>query len=201
MKILGITGGVGCGKSTVLHYLEEAYGAFLIECDQVAKDLQEPGEACWQPMIDLFGEQIAGQDQSIDRSAVAKMVFQNEDLRKKLNAIVHPAVKERVQQLIEAHADSPLIVIEAALLLDDHYDAICDEIWYIHADDPVRRERLKSSRGYTDERITQMIRSQRTEESFRALTTLTIDNSDENVQNTFWQLDRELAMRGIRKRN
>ena len=201
MKILGITGGVGCGKSTVLHYLEEAYGAFLIECDQVAKDLQEPGEVCWQPMIDLFGEQIVREDQSIDRSAVAKMVFQDVDLREKLNAIVHPAVKERVHQLIEAHADSPLIVIEAALLLDDNYDLICDEIWYIHADEPVRRQRLKSSRGYTDERITQMIRSQRTEESFRALTTLTIDNSDENVQNTFWQLDRELAMRGIGKRN
>ena len=201
MKILGITGGVGCGKSTVLHYLEEAYGAFLIECDQVAKDLQEPGEVCWQPMVDLFGKQIVRADQSIDRSAVAKMVFQNVDLREKLNAIVHPAVKERVHQLIEAHADCPLIVIEAALLLDDNYDLICDEIWYIHADEPVRRQRLKSSRGYTDERITQMIRSQRTEESFRALTTLTIDNSDENVQNTFWQLDRELAMRGIVKRN
>ena len=177
MKILGITGGVGCGKSTVLHYLEEAYGAFLIECDQVAKDLQEPGEACWQPMIDLFGEQIAGQDQSIDRSAVAKMVFQNEDLRKKLNAIVHPAVKERVQQLIEAHADSPLIVIEAALLIEDGYKEICDELWYIYADEEIRASRLKASRGYSDEKIRDIMKSQNDDAVFRANCDYVIENN------------------------
>ncbi len=199
MKVLGITGGVGSGKSTVLGYLREAYGAYLIECDQVAKELQEPGEACYRPMIELFGKHIVNADNSINRKAVAQLVFRNFDLRRKLNAIVHPAVKDRVQTLIREHTDSPLIVIEAALLLDDHYDEICDEIWYIYANERVRRERLKISRGYTDERITEMIRSQRTDESFRRLTSLTIDNSSENVQNTFGQLDSALARKGIAK--
>ena len=199
MKVLGITGGVGSGKSTVLNYLKESYGAYLIECDEVARQLQEPGETCYRPMIELFGIQAVRPDNTIDRSAVAKMVFGNSLLRQKLNAIVHPAVKERVKQLIAEHADYPLIVVEAALLLDDHYDEICDEIWYIYADEDTRRRRLKSSRGYSDERITSMFQSQRSDDSFRALCALAIDNSSENVQNTFWQLDRALALRDIRK--
>ena len=199
MKVLGITGGIGSGKSTVLNYLKESYGAYLIECDEVARQLQEPGETCYRPMIELFGEQAVKPDQTIDRSAVAKMVFEDRLLREKLNAIVHPAVKQRVRQLIAEHADYPLIVVEAALLLDDHYDEICDEIWYIYADEDTRRRRLKSSRGYSDERITSMFQSQRSDDSFRALCALAIDNSSENVQNTFWQLDRALALRDIRK--
>ena len=199
MKVLGITGGVGSGKSTVLNYLKESYGAYLIECDEVARQLQEPGETCYRPMIELFGEQAVKPDNTIDRGEVAKMVFGNGLLREKLNAIVHPAVKKRVRQLVWEHADSPLIVVEAALLLDDHYDEICDEIWYIYADEDTRRRRLKSSRGYSDERITSMFQSQRSDDSFRALCALTIDNSSENVQNTFWQLDRALAHRNIRK--
>ena len=199
MKVLGITGGVGSGKSTVLEYLRESYGAYLIECDDVGRKLQEPGETCYRPMIELFGRQVVKEDNSIDRRAVAQMVFRDSRLREELNAIVHPAVKERVNQLITEHQDSPLIVVEAALLLDDHYDEICDEIWYIYADEDTRRRRLKDSRGYTDERITQMFRSQRADESFRALCALTIDNSSENVQNTFWQLDNALARRDIAK--
>ena len=199
MKVLGITGGVGSGKSTVLEYLRESYGAYLIECDDVGRKLQEPGETCYRPMIELCGRQVVKEDNSIDRRAVAQMVFGDSRLREELNAIVHPAVKERVNQLITEHQDSPLIVVEAALLLDDHYDEICDEIWYIYADEDTRRRRLKDSRGYTDERITQMFRSQRADESFRALCALTIDNSSENVQNTFWQLDNALARRDIAK--
>ena len=199
MKVLGITGGVGSGKSTVLEYLRESYGAYLIECDEVGRKLQEPGETCYRPMIELFGRQVVKEDNSIDRRAVAQMVFRDSRLREELNAIVHPAVKEKVNQLITEHQDSPLIVVEAALLLDDHYDEICDEIWYIYADEDTRRRRLKDSRGYTDERITQMFRSQRADESFRALCALTIDNSSENVQNTFWQLDNALARRDIAK--
>ena len=199
MKVLGITGGVGSGKSTVLEYLRESYGAYLIECDEVGRKLQEPGETCYRPMIELFGRQVVKEDNSIDRRAVAQMVFRDSRLREELNAIVHPAVKERVNQLITERQDSPLIVVEAALLLDDHYDEICDEIWYIYADEDTRRRRLKDSRGYTDERITQMFRSQRADESFRALCALTIDNSSENVQNTFWQLDNALARRDIAK--
>ena len=200
--ILGITGGVGTGKSTVLQYLQQKYDAFLIQCDDVARDLQQPGGVCYAPMQKLFGpdkdaDALFNEDGSFNRSEVAKRVFADEELLHALNRIVHPAVKDRVRALIEAHADAGLIVIEAALLLEDHYDEICDEIWYIYARESVRRARLKKSRGYTDEKITDIFASQRSDEAYRACCTLTIDNSSENIENTFRQIDTALSERGI----
>ena len=124
-------------------------------------------------------------------------VFDDPGLLKKLTEIVHPAVKQKVREEIEQHASYELIVVEAALLLDDHYDEICDEIWYIYASEKVRRQRLKSDRGYSDERIDEMFRTQRKEESFRELTDLTIDNSSDIIQNTCGQIDRALRERGF----
>ena len=206
--ILGITGGVGSGKSTVLDYLKERYGAYLIECDDVARQLQQPGEECYEPMRELFqDDSLLREDGSFDRIAVARKVFSDEELLGELNRIVHPAVKRRVRELIGTYrkqyaeknpADGqPLIVIEAALLLEDNYGEICDEIWYIRADDSVRRERLKKSRGYSDGKIEELFVRQRSDESYRECCTLTIDNSSENLQNTFRQLDRALQDRGI----
>ncbi len=200
--ILGITGGVGCGKSTVLDYLASEYGAFLIECDDVARDLQMPGEECYQPMVSLFRNSSAVYpDGSLNRKEIARLVFADPDLLRKLNGIVHPAVKRRVRELIASHGEYDLIVIEAALLLDDNYGEICDEIWYIHTDDEVRRERLKKSRGYSDQKIDKIFASQRSEESFRSGCVLSIDNSSENIQNTFRQLDEALMKRGIRAKD
>lgn len=202
--ILGITGGVGCGKSTVLNYLKERYGAILIECDEVARQLQQPGEACYGPMLALFeaerNPELLQPNGSFVRSALARIVFSDEGLRRALNGIVHPAVKERVREMIRSAGEDgtdPLIVIEAALLLEDNYGEICNEIWYIHADEDKRRQRLKDSRGYSEEKITDMLSSQRTEESYRSCCSLTIDNSSDNLQNTFRQLDEALAERGI----
>lgn len=227
--ILGITGGVGCGKSTVLQYLRDHYGAVLIECDEVARQLQQPGGPCYEPMLRLFQEaaesrkkcpdrkKCAGEegclfflneDGSFNRGALAQLVFGDEKLLSALNAIVHPEVKKHVKERIlscrrspasgETQGGDPLIVIEAALLLEDHYDEICDEIWYVYAGEDVRRERLISGRGYSDEKIDRIFANQRSEESFRACCALTIDNSSENIENTFRQIDEALAARGIR---
>ena len=135
-------------------------------------------------------------------------MFGDEKLLSALNAIVHPEVKKHVKERIlsclrssasgETKRSDPLIVIEAALLLEDHYDAICDEIWYVYAGEDVRRERLISGRGYSDEKIDRIFANQRSEESFRACCALTIDNSSENIENTFRQIDEALAARGIR---
>lgn len=213
--ILGITGGVGCGKSTVLEYLRNRYGAFLIECDEVARQLQTPGEVCYEPMLKLFsgrrgpedGPPLLNGDGSFNRKALASLVFSDRKLLEELNHIVHPEVKKRVRELISSYRaqyakdSSPshrmLTVIEAALLLDDGYGEICDDIWYIYADEESRRARLKKSRGYTDEKIDDIFRNQRSDESFRSLCDLTIDNSSENLENTFRQLDEALSGRGI----
>jgi dephospho-CoA kinase len=174
-KILGITGGVGCGKSTVLDFLEQEYQAQVIQADLVARQLMEPGQAVFQKVVERFGEDILT-DGQINRPLLGQIVFQNEEKRILLNSLTHPAVKEEILRQIQ-ESKAHLVVIEAALLLEDHYDAICDEIWYIYASEPVRMERLMASRGYTKERCLDMFRSQLPENRFRSQCQRVIDNN------------------------
>lgn len=221
VRVLGLTGGVGAGKSTVLDYLERTYHARVLQLDLVARELQQPGAACYAPMIALLGPGIVREDGQLDRARIAKLVFANPELLRRLNDLVHPAVKRRVLDVIREETlrvrteatsgriDCPqrtwetsvdagrLVVLEAALLLEDHYEEICEEIWYIRARDDVRRERLKRSRGYSEERITQMMASQRTDAFFRGRCQFVVDNSSGNVQNTFEQIDRGLREHGF----
>ena len=108
----------------------------------------------------------------------------------RLNGIVHPAVKEIICQEIEAQraAGEKMFVLEAALLLEDHYDEICDEVWFIYADRDVRRRRLKNSRGYSDDRITAIFDSQMTRDAYLERCDRAIDNS-RSFDETCVQLD------------
>lgn len=179
MKVIGITGGVGSGKSAVLTYLNTKYGAVICQLDDVAKKLQKKGTRCYQSIIEAFGEQILAPSGELDRKALGKIVFQNEEQLQKLNAIVHPEVKRVVQEEIAKREGelNPLFVIEAALLPTAGYEKICDEMWYIYTEESVRRERLKCSRGYTEEEITNMMQSQPEEFVFRQLCDVVLDNS------------------------
>lgn len=181
MKIIGITGGVGAGKSTVLRELQSRYHAAICEADEVARNLEEPGEKCYEEIVRVFGAEILKEDRSIDRAKLAAIVFGNARKRKQLNGIVHPAVKREIIRRIQKEQErgSSLFVIEAALLLEEHYETICDEIWYIYTEESVRRKRLKASRGYSDEKIDAILRSQQTEETFRALCQRVIHNGED----------------------
>ena len=181
MKIIGVTGGVGAGKSAILSYLQERYDAYVILADVVANELKEPGAPCYQPIIDLLGHDILQEDGTINRKAMGKKIFSDTQLLQKVNAIIHPAVKQFIIEEIETHKkqNTKVFVIEAALLLEDHYDAICDEVWYINTSEEVRRQRLKASRGYSDEYITDIIKKQLSEEEFRSRCDYIIDNSGE----------------------
>ena len=196
--ILGITGGVGAGKSTVLSYLHEKYTAFLIECDALGKELQEPDGACFPALAALLGPFGCVRDGVLDRTRMAQVLFADPDLMADVNAIVHPAVMDRVRELIDQNLDRyPLIVIESALLIQAGYRPVCDAVWYIHADPEVRAQRLMVSRGYSKERIAQMFASQPEEFYFREHSDLTIDNSSEDVQNTYEQIDRGIIQNGV----
>lgn len=178
--VIGITGGVGTGKSQVLSLLREEYNADVLIADEIAHILMEPGQDCYQQIIAEFGELILRENNTIDRSRLSTLVFSNKESLKKLNQIVHPGVKKYIrEQITDIYAENPekLIVIEAALLLEDHYEEICDEIWYIYADEVTRRKRLKESRGYSDEKINSIMKNQLSEAEFRKNCKKTIDNS------------------------
>lgn len=178
--IIGITGGVGAGKSQVLSILKEEYQAAVLIADEIGHLLMEPGQVCYRQIIAEFSEGILREDNTIDRSQLSALVFGDEERLEKLNRIIHPAVKEYIKtQIADIYAKEPekLIVIEAALLLEDHYEEICDEIWYIYADEATRRKRLKESRGYSDEKIDSIMKNQLSEAEFRKNCQKTINNS------------------------
>ena len=190
MKVIGITGGIGSGKSEVLEYLRREYGVYVCEADRVAKTLQQKDTDCYRAIVESFGEEILDEEGELDRAGLAETVFVSPQLLERLNGIVHPAVKEIICQEIEAQraAGEKMFVLEAALLLEDHYDEICDEVWFIYADRDVRRRRLKNSRGYSDDRITAIFDSQMTRDAYLERCDRAIDNS-RSFDETCVQLD------------
>lgn len=195
MKVLGITGGIGTGKSTVLDYIGKMYHARVIQADQAAHLLMEPGQVCYYRIVETFGSGVLRGDQKIDREKLGKMVFSDREKLNKLNQIVHPAVKEYIISEIEKEkkaGDVPFVVIEAALLIDDHYENICDEFWYIYADEDVRKQRLMQYRGYTAEKVRQVMKNQLRESVYRQHCQFVVDNSSNIVENTYEQIDRGL---------
>lgn len=190
--ILGITGGVGSGKSTVLEYLKTKYGAFIIQADLVARYIMEPGHEVYDKVVTNFPEIRLDENGVIDRSYFAGIVFHDSRKLKLLNSIVHPGVKAEIKSLIEksrSENKDRLIVIEAALLIEDGYKEICDEIWYVFCEKEERIRRLMASRGYTREKAMDIMDSQMSDEEFKAHTDAFVDNT-EDEKKTHRQIDR-----------
>ena len=195
MKVIGITGGVGAGKSEILKYLKEKHGAKVIEADKVGHLLMEPGGACYYSIVEKFGSSVLNGDQTINRGKLGKIVFADAALLDALNKIIHPKVKSYIVSEIakeKAYHRTNLFVVEAALLIEDHYDVICDELWYIHTDAQVRAKRLKETRGYDDEKIAGIMANQKSPEEFSSACQVVIDNSGE-LAYTCEQIDRQLG--------
>ena len=195
MITIGITGGVGAGKSTVLDFLEQDYQAYVMKADEIGHLVMEPGQSCYEPVIALFGKQVIKNDKTIDRRLVSDVVFSHPDMLEKLNHIIHPAVKEyiRRQLALKKEEGQRICVVEAALLLEDHYEEFCDTVWYIRTDSEIRIRRLMESRGYTREKSMSIIASQAPEEFFRTHTDYVVTNNTD-LEDT-WQQIRE----GIKK--
>lgn len=195
MKVIGITGGVGAGKSEILAYLKEHCNCRIIMADRLAETLEEPGQMCYLRIVSLLGQDILREDGRIDRQRMAAKIFADRKLLTAVNEIIHPAVKEYILQAIEterAAAKLDYFFIEAALLIEGGYDKIVDELWYIHTDVDVRRRRLKASRGYTDEKIDNILKGQLTEEAFYKHCHVVLENSGP-LKNIYKQIDEKLG--------
>lgn len=176
---VGITGGVGSGKSRVLEYLAGERQMCVYQADVLAHQLQEPGTSCYNKICAYFGKEICTEDGHIDRRKLGAIVFADPKKLEVLNQLVHPAVEMRIQELIreEEEKGSAFFVLEAALLHKKFYRDILDEIWYIHVREDVRKERLFLARGYSEEKTTSIIQAQPSEEVFHAISDRVIDNS------------------------
>ncbi len=195
MKVVGITGGVGAGKSCILEYLADRTDCRIIIADQVAHRLEEPGEVCYKQIVAMLGREIVAPDGSIDRGRMAARIFGDKEMLLRVNEIIHPAVKVYItQEIAKAREEGTLryLFIEAALLIEDGYGQIVDEMWYIHADTEARRERLRKDRGYSDEKINKIMQGQLSEEAFYRHCPVVIENSGE-LESVYKQIDEKLG--------
>lgn len=180
MIVIGITGGVGAGKTSVLEYLKENTDCLIIVADQVANEIKEPGELCYERIVELLGKKILKKDGKIDRKLMAEVIFSDPKLLQKVNQIIHPAVKERILGMIDrARAEKKVkaVFLEAALLVEAGYLSHLDELWFLYVDEKTRAERLRESRGYTDEKIMNINKNQLSESEFRKYADVIIENN------------------------
>jgi dephospho-CoA kinase len=194
MHSIGITGGIGAGKTEILKYIRKHYLCEIYLADHVANEVKEPGHPCYDRLVQLLGKQILDKEGKIDRIAMAAKIFMNKELLDKVNALIHPAVREYLLEKMKQGKENPkleLLFIEAALLIETGYKDQVDEMWYIHADEHIRRARLLEERNYSHERVTQIMQQQLEEETFRKECDVVIENNG-SLEDCYRQVNRRL---------
>lgn len=179
MHIIGITGGVGAGKSEIMKCLAEHYDVFIIKADDVGHEVLNDDKHCARAVVKLLGKGVQTSDGKLDRAKIAAAVYCDDDKLEQLNKILHPNIMYRIEKMIaeQRKIGRTYFFLEAALLLEANYDKICDEVWYIHASCEERRKRLINSRSYSEEKISAIMANQLAEAEFEDRCDFTVDNS------------------------
>ena len=199
MLVIGITGGVGAGKSSVLKVLKEHCNCRIILADEVGNKVKEPGQKCYYELVHLLGKDMLNEDGTINKLKMAEQIFSDTEILSKVNAIIHPAVETYILTEIAKEKEEKEIdvfFLEAALLIEAGYVPHLDEVWYIYSDETVRRKRLKESRSYSDEKIDQIMKSQLSDEQFRQYASVVLDNTSD-MEHTFEQIKEACKKKNI----
>lgn len=194
MKVYGITGGAGTGKSEVIKMLQENFGGCVIMSDEVARELMQKGNISYQLIVEYFGRDILMDDGEIDRKKLADHVFNNKEALEKLNSMTHPYVKNEIRKLIaeaEASGECRFVALESAILLECGYEDICDEFWYVYTKPEIRRQRMKETRNYSDEKVDSVMRNQQPDEVFFEQCSFVIKNNT-TLSDVYAQLKEKL---------
>lgn len=194
MKVIGVTGGIGAGKSTIIQMAKENFPVAVILTDDVAKKQMEPGGCSYTEVVKTFGSEILDEDGWINRNRLAAIVFLDHDKLKQLNQITHPNVWDETITRIQDFRNDPRIMavlVETALLFDAGFDRMCDETWYIDASESTRRRRLMASRGYTKEKVDEIFQRQHFIEQAKEKSDYVIMNEDGMEQHMIIQQMRD----------
>ena len=195
MKVYGITGGAGTGKSEVIKMLQQNFGGCVIMSDEVARELMQKGNISYQLIVEYFGRDILMDDGEIDRKKLADHVFNNKEALEKLNSMTHPYVKDEIRKLIaeaEASGECRFVALESAILLECGYEDICDEFWYVYTKPEIRRQRMKETRNYSDEKVDSVMRNQQPDEVFFEQCSFVIKNNT-TLSDVYAQLKEKLG--------
>lgn len=162
MKIIGLTGGIASGKSTVSRILKDL-GAIIIDADETAHSVIEPNKPAWRDIVQNFGEAILNPDMTINRDKLGEIVFQDPQQLDRLNHITHPRIMESFKddfQRIKTNSPDAIVVLEVPLLYETFMDRMCDEVWVVWVDRETQIKRLIGRNNYSEEEAIRRIESQ-----------------------------------------
>jgi dephospho-CoA kinase len=165
--VIGVTGGVGCGKSALMNIMKKKYKAKILMADDMGHELTEQGQSAYNRICEEFGTEILAEDGNIDRNMLAEIIYKDDKKRILLNRIVHPCVIEEIRKKLSEWKEEPLVVLETAILFETGCDRLCDEIWAVLTNRDIRIERLMRSRGYSREKAESIMAKQMTDEEYR----------------------------------
>lgn len=158
-RLIGLTGNIATGKSNVLAELR-ALGCFIIDADEVARFVQQPGQPALAAILDAFGSGVFKPDGSLDRRALAGVVFEDRARMKQLEGIVHPAIRAEIERRLADTPSDQVAVLEAILLFENHWFERCDQVWVTDCPPTSQVARLVASRGLSEEEAWARVRAQ-----------------------------------------
>ena len=176
MILIGLTGGIGCGKSEVSRLLEKR-GAVIVDADLIVRELQQPGGEIFLRMVEMFGEKVVATDGSLNRAAVANEVFKDADLLKKLNSLIHPVVRRVMNERVESHrATNSVVILDIPLLVENPREGL-DGVLVVDLDPQTAIERIVSQRNMSIDDAKARVSAQSTREERLAIADHVVDNS------------------------
>jgi len=192
LTVIGLTGGIASGKSTVTALLKEK-GAVIIDADKIAREIMSKGEPAWFEVLNYFGDEILNNDRSdIDRKKLAHIVFSDKAKLEVLNNITHPKIIEEIKRQVEEYkkAGKKIIVIDAALLIETGLDKIADEVWVVAANEDIQLQRLMArEKDITKDEALKRIKSQMPLAEKLKFADRVIDNNS-SIEETKKQVDK-----------
>ena len=200
MHVIGLTGGIGTGKSTVAAFLEKQ-GATILNADRIGHEVYVPGRPAFHELVEAFGREIVGEDGNIDRKKLGGIVFSDPKQMTRLNSVVHPRMKgimrEKLQDL--ARSGTAIAVIEAAILFEARWDDLADEVWVTSAPPEIAAQRVAERSALSLEQVKKRIKSQMSDEKRVSRASAVIDTSGDmestitNAREKWDDLQRRLA--------
>jgi dephospho-CoA kinase len=168
VKVIGLTGNIGCGKSSVARFLQEL-GAGFIDADQVGHDIYDPGTPGWQAVVQAFGSDILDETGRVDRKKLSQKVFNSPDNLKKLNELLHPLIRRQVENALEQFRlqGKEVTVLEAILLVEAGWREMVDQLWLVVAPKDLTLSRLEGRGLPESEALARMARQPPAEERLR----------------------------------
>lgn len=176
MILIGLTGGIGCGKSEVSRLLQKR-GAVVIDADLIVRELQQPGQEIFVSMVEMLGDKVVASDGSLDRAAVANEVFKDAELLKKLNLLIHPVVRRVMNERVESYQETnEVVVLDIPLLVENPREGL-DGVLVVDLDPNIAIERIVEQRNMSIEDAKARVSAQSTREQRLAIADHVIDNS------------------------